>query len=65
MPIVHNPKLLGNPDTLISPARHLLPANRNPWANVPSIAAPHPTELPMPDKLMAKGKLWENWFFVG
>ncbi|KAJ8946869.1 hypothetical protein NQ318_006779 [Aromia moschata] len=54
MPIAHNPKLLGNPDSLISPARHLLPANRNPWGTV-SVAAPDPTELPMPDKLMSKG----------
>ncbi|KAJ8938976.1 hypothetical protein NQ314_011276 [Rhamnusium bicolor] len=58
MPIAHNPKLLGNPESLISPARCLLPANRNPWSTVASsIAAPDPTELPMPDKLMSKGKL--------
>ncbi|XP_074027472.1 meiosis regulator and mRNA stability factor 1-like protein isoform X2 [Leptinotarsa decemlineata] len=56
MPILQNPKLLGNPDSLISPARLLLPLDRNPWNNdnIPSIAAPDPTELPMPDKLISK-----------
>ncbi|KAG5876129.1 hypothetical protein JTB14_007536 [Gonioctena quinquepunctata] len=55
MPILQNPRLLGNPDSLISPARQLLPLSRNPWnTEVPSIAAPDPAELPMPDKLISK-----------
>ncbi|XP_018577487.1 meiosis regulator and mRNA stability factor 1 [Anoplophora glabripennis] len=56
MPIAHNPKLLGNPESLISPARHLLPANRNPWGPIqPATVPPDPSELPMPDKLISKG----------
>ncbi|XP_072396076.1 meiosis regulator and mRNA stability factor 1 [Diabrotica undecimpunctata] len=56
MPIIHNPQLLGNPYTLISPARHLLPPLKYLWNGItPSISSPDPSDLPMPDKLMLKG----------
>lgn len=54
MPIAHNPQLLGNSENLVSPARHLFHLSRNPWG--PIQAPPDPSELPMPDKLMSKGK---------
>lgn len=56
LPIMQNPKLLGNPFALISPARHLLPPDQYIWGNNgTSIASPDPTELPIPDKLIHKG----------
>lgn len=57
LPIMQNPKLLGNPFALISPARHLLPPDQYIWGNNgTSIASPDPTELPIPDKLIHKGR---------
>ncbi|XP_056643206.1 meiosis regulator and mRNA stability factor 1 [Diorhabda sublineata] len=57
MPIIQNPQLLGDPYTLISPARQLLPSLKYLWGcnNLPSVSSPDPTELPIPDKLMLKG----------
>lgn len=56
MPITLNPTLLGQSDHLISPARHLLAIDNNPWnATQSSCAAPEPHELPLPDKLLPKG----------
>ncbi|XP_025836484.1 meiosis regulator and mRNA stability factor 1 isoform X1 [Agrilus planipennis] len=53
MPPFQTPKLLTDPNDLISPTRSLLSANRYPLGSViPLIAAPHPRQLPMPNKLI-------------
>lgn len=42
---------------LISPTRSLLSAHVHPLNVIPKITAPHPMVVPLPDKLILKGKL--------
>lgn len=56
MPTANTPKLVGNFDALISPTKNLLPAHSYQLSSVlATITPPHPTEVPMPDKLLGKG----------
>lgn len=54
MPHLPTPKLPGNASALISPTKSLLPAH-NPLERLSPKMAPHPSELPMPDKLLGTG----------
>ncbi|CAG9863540.1 unnamed protein product [Phyllotreta striolata] len=54
LPIILNPKLLGNPYSLISPCRTLQPSMRHIWNDITS---PDPAELPLPEKLIQKGSI--------
>lgn len=57
LPALQTPRLLHNPDKLISPTRNLLSAYSHPLeTGVPMIMAPDPNQLPLPDKLLMKGK---------
>ena len=56
--------LIDNVESLISPDKNLMSAFcPNLGSVLSTITPPHPTELPMPSKLLFKGK-WERWLLL-